>query len=179
MGLGPGVGGFARIKPWSTPQRFARALCGRAEYPAASAVNFPTQAPGPSRNDSLTENGDGSMTVTYSPATQPSSVWVSLFPSGTTCRPGRVPTGRLFPLGPAIPYNPLSAIPAVVAAGTGAMTGSQPYGATTIAAGSYQACTYYNSGQQTTLEQSLAMTLGVVTPTTTPSSDPVAPAFTG
>lgn len=143
-------------------------------------INFPAQAPPAPRSDSLVDNGDGSMTVTYSPATQPSSVWVSLFPSGTTCNPGGVPTGRLFLLGPDIPYNPLSSSPAVVAAGTGAMTGAQPYGATTIAAGSYQACMYFNSGQQTTLEQSLAVTLGVLTPTTTaPAGDPVVPAFTG
>ena len=146
----------------------------------AFTVNFPTQAPGPSRNDSLTDNGDGSMTVTYSPVTQPSSVWVSLFPSGTTCNPGGVPTGRLYLLGPGIASNPFTSSPAVVAAGTGAMTGQQPLSATTIAAGSYQACMYYNPGQQTTLVQSLAVTLGVVTPTTTaPADDPVVPAFTG
>ena len=140
-------------------------------------INFPIPAP---RNDSLTDNGDGSMTVTYSPVTQPNSVWVSLFPSGTTCNPGGVPTGRLYVLGPSIPSNPFTSSPAVVAAGTGAMTGQQPYSATTIAAGSYQACMYYNSGQQTTLVQSLAVTLGTVTPTTTvPAGDPVTPAFTG
>ena len=165
--------------PGSGSGNMSIGFMANAQSPPAITYNlaYPTPAP---RNDTLVDNGDGSMTVTYSPATQPASVWVSLFPSGTTCSPGGVPTGRLYLLGPAIPSNPFTSSPAVVSAGTGAMTGTQPYGATTIAAGSYQACMYYNSGQQTVLEQSLAVTLGVVTPTTTaPAGDPVAPAFAG
>ena len=144
-------------------------------------IEFPVPAP---RSDSLTDNGNGSMTITYEPVAGAGSVWVSLFPSGTTCAALSSSTvGRLYVLAPNMPYNPLGASPVVIAAGSGAMTGVMPYAETTITAGSYEACMYYSGGNQGTLEQSLSITLSAVTPTTstttTASADPVAPAFTG
>ena len=140
-------------------------------------VNFPAASP---RNDSLVNNGDGSMTITYAPTSGQESVWVSFYPSGTTCPANANPTGRLYVASPAAPSNPLPASPVVMAANFPVSAGQAPNGATTIPAGAYQACMYYNSGQQTVLEQSLVVTLGVVTPTTTaPAGDPVAPVFTG
>lgn len=65
----------------------------------------------------------------------------------------------------------------MIAAGTTAYTVSNgSVSSTTIAAGSYQACMYYNPGNSgsTLLEQSLAVTLSELV-----APDPVAPAFTG
>ena len=142
------------------------------------AITFPISYPIPApRNDALTDNGDGSMTLVYSPVTSPQSVWVSLFPSGTTCNAQGNPTGRLYLIGS---NSVLTSSPTVIAAGSPAQTGTQPLTATTVAAGTYTACLYYYNGQQqTSLTQSLTVTLGVVTPTTAPADDPVVPAFTG
>lgn len=144
------------------------------------AITFPTPAP---RNDSLTDNGDGSMTIAYSPLTGGQSIWVAFYASGSNC-PGTPPpppfTGRLFLLAPDTPYNPIGASPVTVTADFPAMTGAAPYAATTIPAGSYEACMYYSPGQgPSSLTEALAITLTSGTsPTTTPST-PVTPTITG
>lgn len=143
-------------------------------------VNFPASAP---RNDSLTDNGNGSMTIAYSALSGPEVIWVAMYASGTTC-PGTPPqpaTGRLYLLAPNAPANPIGASPITVTGDYPATTGLSPYVATTIPSGSYEACLYYSSGQgPASLKSSLAITLTASSPTTTTASgDPVAPAFTG
>ena len=133
------------------------------------------QAPSP-RSDTLVDNGNGSMTATFEPTAVSASVFINIFPSGTTCPAGAQPTGRLYVLSssPQVPTPLVS--PATIAAGTTAYTVSNgAVSSTTIAAGSYQACLYYNPGNSASvLEQSLAVTLSEVV-----APDPVAPAFTG
>jgi len=147
------------------------------------SVNFPVPAPPTPRNDSLTDNGDGSLTVNYSPVTLPEIISLNLFASGTTCDPTGNPANRLFGISSsssqALPV--LAASPAVLSAGSPMRSGwANTTAASTLVAGSYQACLYYYNGQQSNvLVQSLAVTIGTVTPTTAPSGDPVAPAFTG
>lgn len=122
---------------------------------------------------SMTDNGDGSMTVTF-------TGWPNLYlqASGSTC-----PTTRnqgdpyLYVLSAnATAPQPmqLGASPATVNAGRTASGPSGPN--STIAAGVYQACLY---GQN--LLQSLTVGIGAVVPTTTTTTaaDPVAPAYTG
>ncbi len=139
-------------------------------------VNYPTQAPPTPRNDSIVDNGNGSMTITYDPTSPNENMWVSIFPSGTTCASVPAsPTGRVYVLTPDAPYSPIGASPVVVAAGSPAMTGVSPYASATIAAGSYQACMYFSLNGQGTLVQALPITFSEVAPT----PDPVAPAFTG
>lgn len=146
-------------------------------------INFPTQAPPAPRSDSLTDNGDGSMTVTYSPVVSPATVSLNLFAPGTTCDPTGNPTNRLFGLSnfssTGLPV--LAASPAVLSAGSPMRSGwANTTMASTLVAGSYQACLYYFDGVgSNVLVQSLPVTIGTVTPTTAPSGDPVAPAFTG
>lgn len=144
------------------------------------AITFP---PAPPRSDSLTDNGDGSMTIAYSALSGPEAIWVAMYASGTTC-PGTPPqpaTGRLYVLAPNTPYNPIGASPVVVTGDFPAMTGVAPYAATTMPAGSYEACMYYSSGQSpASLQSSLAITLtSGTTPTTTTPSTPVTPTITG
>ena len=158
---------------------------GTAQDPPAITftINFPAQAPPTPRNDSLTDNGDGSMTVTYSSITFPQVVGLNLFASGTTCDPNGNPANRLFGIGTAssqaLPV--LAASPAVLSAGSPMRSGwANTTAASTLVAGSYQACLYYFDGvTSNVLVQSLAVTIGTVTPTTAPSGDPVVPAFTG
>ena len=136
-------------------------------------ITFPSPAP---RNDTLVDNGNGSMTINYDPTTPNENMWVSIFPNGTTCAPVPAsPTGRVYVLAPDAPYSPLGASPVVVAAGSPAMTGVSPYASATIAAGSYQACLYFSLNGQGTLVQALPITFSEVAPT----PDPVVPAFTG
>jgi len=143
------------------------------------AITFPQLAP---RNDSLTDNGDGSMTFTYSPLSGSEQVWIAMYASGATCpgTPSQPFTGRLYVLAPMVPYNPLGASPVTITGDYPAMTGAAPYAATTMPAGPYQACMYYSSGQSpASLLQSLAITLTSGTsPTTTPPT-PVTPTLTG
>ena len=153
-----------------------------AQSPPAITFNISYPIPAP-RNDSLTDNGDGSMTVTYSSVTSPEVISLNLFASGTTCDPNGNPANRLFGIATsssqALPV--LAASPAVLLAGSPMRSGwANTTAASTLVAGSYQACLYYYNGNQSNvLVQSLAVTIGTVTPTTAPSGDPVAPAFTG
>ena len=146
-------------------------------------INFPVPAPPTPRNDSLTDNGDGSLAVNYSPVTLPQSVSLNLFASGTTCDPGGIPTNRLFGISttPSQALPVLSASPVSLSVGSPMRSGwGNTTAASTLVAGSYQACLYYFDGvTSVALVQSLAVSIGTVTPTTAPSGDPVAPAFTG
>ena len=152
-------------------------------------ITFPAPAP---RNDTLVDNGDGSMTVTFDPVVGMQEVYLNIYPSGTTCSSNGNPLGRLYVLSTSPMLPEQMASPATIAAGSTAfIAASGPPTETTIAAGSYEACLYFNSGTAgTELVQSLAVTLAEVTPTTStttspestttsPAGDPVVPAFTG
>lgn len=171
--------------PASGSDSAAIGFMGTAQDPPAITftINFPAQAPPTPRNDSLTDNGDGSMTVTYSPVVAPETVALNLFAPGTTCDPSGNPTNRLFGISKfsnnGLPV--LAASPAVLSVGSPMRSGwANTTAASTLVAGSYQACLYYFDGvTSNVLVQSLAVTIGTVTPTTAPSGDPVVPAFTG
>ena len=130
----------------------------------------------PSPSGTLTDNGDGTMTVTYA-----GSVLGYLLQSGSTCADpfASLPSSTQFiftPLGPA--GASLAASPAVIEVGTTLFKPGGPQPAP-VTAGSYQAC-LYSGGQVGALLSSLAVTIGEVVPTTTvPAGDPVVPAFTG
>ena len=128
----------------------------------------------PAPSGSLTDNGDGTMTVTYA-----GSVLGYLLQSGSTCADGPQQSGTQFIFTPAGPAGAsLAASPAVIEVGTTLFTPGSPQPAP-VTAGSYQAC-LYSGGQDATLLSSLAVTIGEVVPTTTvPAGDPVVPAFTG
>ena len=130
----------------------------------------------PVPSGSLTDNGNGTMTVTYS-----GSIIGFLFPSGSTCADPSVGSANAdFIFSPQAPAGgQLAASPAVIAVGTPlmGMGGPTPI---PVTAGAYQACLYESLGSPGgALLSSLAVTIGQVTPTTVPTPDPIAPAFTG
>lgn len=140
-----------------------------------SSISITFPVPTPRTGDSMVDNGNGSMTITFAALTNSQTISVNFYPSGTTCPTNGVPTGRLFLLSSSSQAPVQMTSPAVISAGSPAIVvaNGNP-SVTTIAAGSYQACMNYFSGSSApVLVQSLAVTLGEVTP------DPVAPAFTG
>lgn len=62
-----------------------------------SSINITFPVPTP-RTDTLVDNGNGSMTATFEPTTGSASIFINLFPSGTTCPSSGQPTGRLYVL---------------------------------------------------------------------------------
>jgi hypothetical protein len=152
-------------------------------------ITFPAPAP---RNDTLVDNGDGSMTVTFDPLQVTQSVFINIFPSGTTCSSFGNPAGRLYVLTTSFAVPTPMTSPTTIAAGSPAYTFAGNIAtSTTIDAGAYQACFYFSpSNGPTELVESLAITLAEVTPTTSTTTspestttaaagDPVVPAFTG
>ena len=156
-----------------------------AQSPPAITFTISYPAPTP-RSDSMTDNGNGSMTVTYSSVTPQQSVFVSFFPPGTTCDPTASQSSwasRLYVVSSSSNSAPIGLSPTVITAGTNGLSGTPPNTTVSaIAAGSYQTCLYFFNGQTSTLSQSLAVTLGSVAPTTTTTAaaaDPVPPVFAG
>lgn len=130
----------------------------------------------PQPTGSLTDNGNGTMTVTYA-----GSVVGFLFPSGSICAdPLTDPSKASFVLSPmAPPGGQLAASPAVIAVGTPllGLVDSTPI---PVTAGSYQACLYETTGgADEPLLSSLAIKLGEVAPAPAPTPDPITPTFTG
>lgn len=172
--------------PASGSGSMSMGFMANAQSPPAITFNISYPIPAP-RNDSLTDNGDGSMTVTYSPVVAPETVSLNLFAPGTTCDPSGNPVNRLFGISKfsSLGLPVLAPSPAVLSAGSPMRSGwANTTAASTLVAGSYQACLYYFDGiTSSVLVQSLAVTIGSVTPTTAPSGDPagdpVAPAFAG
>ncbi len=141
---------------------------------------------------SMVDNGNGSITVTYSGTVAGPTGFdvVLLFLSeGATCPVNAYPNSYLFNLyvnegGPV-----MAASPATIGVGTSVMGPNGPQ-AIPLTTGNYQACLYTQDigPNDYTNAGSLAVTIGQVTPTTTttttttttaPAADPVAPAFTG
>jgi len=140
----------------------------------------------PSPSGSIVDNGDGTATATYS-----GNVLIYLLTAGSTCADPIVGGSdyEYMLTGENPPQAALAASPALIDAGTMAMTSSGP---TAIAAGTYQACMYAGTGQGAALLLGLEVNLGQVAPTTTsttsapgsstttsPAGDPVVPAFAG
>lgn len=129
----------------------------------------------PPPTGSMVDQGNGSMVITYT-----GDIVTMLFDSGTTCPQiytGQTPA-RYF-LDPTI-NGPaaLGASPVTVSAGTNAMGPMGP-SAVPIPAGNYQACLYFALTGGTTLQQSMAVTLGTPSPSPTPNNDPVVPTYAG
>jgi hypothetical protein len=124
----------------------------------------------PAPTGSLTDNGNGTMTVTYS-----GSIVGFLLPSGSVCAASLAvrPSNFNYILATdAPPGGQLAASPAVIAVGTPLMGMGDPT-PVPVTAGAYQACLYESVGPGGPLLSSLAVTIGQVTP------DPIAPSFTG
>ena len=126
----------------------------------------------------------GAVTFTYSGNTGTSETFATFFGPGFggVC-PNSPPIGGWdFALGPNTPQAALSASPATRRAGDQAMGISS---AVTIAAGTYEYCTYiYINGQPTasgngTVQLTATPTPTSSTTTTAAAADPVAPSFTG
>lgn len=157
----------------------------------STAVLFAAGPASAAATGAMVDNGDGSMTVTWSAAGF-ESIAINFYASGTSCPATNniAAAGTLFYIngGSGMMAPSLSASPSLLSAGSAvkipmSMTPSQ------ISAGSYTACLYLNDSQgNSVLDQSLQITFAVVAPTTTttaPSttttaaSTPVTPAFTG
>ena len=126
----------------------------------------------PPTTGSMVDNGDGTMTVTFSGP----NMFVMFLSAGSSCptlQNGPTP-GAIGSFGPNGPHA-LGASPALIQVGTSSMQGSA------LAAGNYQACLYLDPSVGDSAAQSLAVTIGQVAPTTTTTAggDPVTPAFTG
>jgi len=159
----------------------------------STAVLFAAGPASAAATGAMVDNGDGSMTVTWSAAGF-ESIAINFYASGTSCPAinNIAAAGTLFYIngGTGMMAPSLSASPSLLSAGSAvkipmSMTPSQ------IPTGSYVACLYTGDGQNpSTIAQSLPITFAVVAPTTTitttaPSttttaaSTPVTPAFTG
>ena len=131
---------------------------------------------------SLTDNQDGTMTVTYTGA-----IIGFMLPSGSVCAevmPAMPPADTEFIFTPQGPSGAaLAASPAIISVGTMVLTMANP-DPTPLAAGQYQTCLYQSlGGAGGALLSSLAISIGQVSPTTAPTTapvtDPIRPSFTG
>jgi hypothetical protein len=145
---------------------------------------------------SMVDNGNGSITVTYSGVVAGANgfdVVLAFMSQGATCPVNAYPNPYLFnlyanPMGGGSPV--MAASPATIGVGTSVKGPNDP-GAVPLTTGNYQACLYTQDigGKTNTNAGSLAVTIGQVTPTTTTTTaspttttaagTPVAPAFTG
>ena len=174
--------------------RFSRSVrLALAGLLAVSAVTIFGASPASAvATASMVDNGNGSITVTYSGVVAGPNGFdvVLLFLSeGATCPVNAYPNPYLFnlyanPMGGGSPV--MAASPATIGVGTSVMGPNGPQ-AIPLTTGNYQACLYTQDigPNDYTNAGSLAVTIGQVTPTTTtttttaPAADPVAPSFTG
>ena len=154
---------------------------------AISAVTFFAVSPASAAaTGSLANGGNGGLVVTYSPSpgTSQNAINLEIYPSTSTCGNFNDTLAVLSSDPQAPAQAQIAASPATLVAGTTAYAvnqGPQPF---TLANGAYLFCLYGSTGN---LLDSLTMTIGQATPTTTaapttttaPAADPVAPAFTG
>lgn len=140
-------------------------------------ISYPVPTP---RNDTIVDNGNGSVTWTFAPLSGQNSTWFSLYPAGTTCPPTSSLAGRVAVVPAAGSNAPANAVssPATIWAGTPAFLGATlPPSSGPIPAGTFQACSYYSSGGSTQLVASSSVTLAPEG--ATPAEDPVTPSYTG
>ena len=152
-----------------------------ANAQSAPAITFSVSFPAPS--GTIVDNADGTVTATYT-----GNINLFLVSAGTTCASTFVPFGpgiiQYILSDQVLSEAALAASPALIEAGTLAMTGTGPT-PTPIAAGTYQACMYpvMNGPSSASLLASSEVTIGQVAPTTTTTTtagtNPVSPAFAG
>jgi len=162
----------------------------------STAVVFAASPANAAGTGSMVDNGDGSMTVTWT-ASAPDSVKINFYPSGATCPQFADGINVSFNIegGTGVPVPKLGASPALLSAGS-SVRGGMPPASMQIPAGPRMACLYGRDGQNLApLLQSLPITFAAVAPTTTTTTttlptttttiaggaagDPVTPAFTG
>jgi hypothetical protein len=159
----------------------------------STAVVFAASPANAAGTGSMVDNGDGSMTVTWT-ASAPDSVLINFYPSGATCPQFADGINVSFNIegGTGVSAVPkLGASPALLSAGS-SVRGGLPPASMQIPVGPRMACLYGRDGQNLApLLQSLSITFAAVAPATTTtttttttiagggSGDPVAPAFTG
>ena len=157
----------------------------------STAVVFAASPANAAGTGSMVDNGDGSMTVTWT-ASAPDSVLINFYPSGATCPQFADGINVSFNISGGTGSNPaLGASPTMLSAGS-SVWGGPPPAPMQIPAGPRMACLYGRDGQNIApLLQSLPITFAAVAPTTTTtttttttiagggSGDPVAPTFTG
>ena len=168
-------------------QRSRLAGFAAAAAMAISAVTFFAVSPANAVvTGSLADNGSGGLVVTYSPSpgTQQDGINLEIYPSTSSCGNFN-DTLAVISSDPQAPaQSQIAASPATLSVGSTGYAlngGAQPFA---LANSAYLFCLYGNQG---ILLDSLTMTLGQATPTTTaapttttaPAADPVAPAFTG
>jgi len=153
---------------------------------AISAVTFFAVSPASAAaTGSLADNGNGGLVVTYSPSpgTVQNGINLEIYPSTSSCGNFNT-TLAVVSSDPQAPApSQIAASPATLVVGSTAYAlnqGAQPF---TLANSAYLFCLYGSTGN---LLDSLTMTIGQATPTTTAApttttapADPVAPAFTG
>ena len=166
----------------------------------STAVVFAASPANAAGTGSMVDNGDGSMTVTWTASAPTDSVLINFYPSGTTCPQIADGINVSFSIegGTGVSAVPkLGASPTLLSAGS-SVRGGLPPASMQIPAGPRMACLYGRDGQNLApLLQSLPITFAAVAPTTTTTStststststttaaggasgDPVAPAFTG
>ena len=157
----------------------------------STAVVFAASPANAAGTGSMVDNGDGSMTVTWTASAPGDSVLINFYPSGTTCPQQADGINVSFNIagGTGSPIPALGASPALLSAGS-SVRGGLPPASMQIPAGPRVACLYGRDAQNLApLLQSLSITFAAVAPTTTTtttttiaggaSGDSVAPAFTG
>lgn len=173
-----------------------------ASAPLSAQSGDPGGEVGPAAGDisaSVVDNGDGTMTLTYSNVDLEAGefVVVFLFAAGSTC-PADADTAANDPTQPFVLTNsndlPLPPSPVVIGPGTPAYKLEFPsFVSATITPADYEVCLYFPSDESgiASLQQSLAVSLQEPAPTTTttvaptttttapPAPKPVTPAFTG
>lgn len=132
----------------------------------------------PEPTASVVDNGDGSMTITYTGA-----IFGLMLPAGSVCAdPLLQPSGFDYLLRPS-GRAPLAASPAVVQEGTLLLgfDAANQLGSTPVVAGDYQVCVYDQLGRPNgdPLIASAAVTMGTPTTSTTVVEEQVVPVHTG
>lgn len=154
---------------------FAVLTTATAGFAASSGADVPATA-------ALTDNGNGTITLTYADTTDSDWFNVAAIAAGATCT---IPCSGAIPF--ALTTSPDT--PAPLGAGPSPLTiqvGSAGYvlspspGPTTLAAGTYTFCLEHKVyGSAAVVAQQLTATIGAPSPTTTVVEEPAAPAFTG
>ena len=158
----------------------------------STAVVFAASPANAAGTGSMVDNGDGSMTVTWTASAPGDSVLINFYPSGATCPQMADGVNVSFTIegGTGVSAVPkLGASPTLLSAGS-SVRPWPPIAPMQIPAGPRVACLYGRDAQNLApLLQSLSITFAAVAPTTTTtttttiaggaSGDSVTPAFTG
>ena len=168
--------------------RTARMLAATALVTATATIALSSPASA-APTASLTDNGDGSITFTYSGVTANDYVNLLAMPAGADCAQAGPANAEFFLVTDpnAAAEVQAAASPAIIIVGTAAFKIAGGGGSINVVAGQYRFCLqgYATPGPVISQLQQLDASIGVVAPTTTTTStttaaaDPVSPAFTG